>query len=66
MDYIYHLIAFYAILSSSLNLFSGYTGLLSLSHAGFYGIGAYTSALLSQHFGFMPFRDYRDRRIFIS
>ena len=58
MDYIYHLItfiAFYAILASSLNLFSGYTGLLSLSHAGFYGIGAYTSALLSQHYGLSPF-----------
>jgi len=54
MDYIYHLItfiAFYTILASSLNLFSGYTGLLSLSHAGFYGIGAYISALLSQHYG---------------
>jgi len=58
MDYIYHLItfvAFYAILASILNLFSGYTGLLSLSHAGFYGIGAYTSALLAQHYGLSPF-----------
>lgn len=58
MDYIYHLvtfIAFYTILVSSLNLFSGYTGLLSLSHAGFYGLGAYTSALLSTHFGISPF-----------
>ena len=57
MDYIYHLItfiAFYTILASSLNLFSGYTGLLSLSHAGFYGIGAYTSALLSLHLGSPP------------
>jgi len=53
MDYLYHLITFialYTILASSLNLFSGYTGLLSLSHAGFYGIGAYTSALLSINF----------------
>ena len=57
MEYIYHLITFitfYAILASSLNLFSGYTGLLSLAHAGFYGIGAYTSALLSQHYGISP------------
>lgn len=61
MDYIYHLItliAFYSILASSLNLFSGYTGLLSLAHAGFYGIGAYTSALLSQHYGFSPFLNF--------
>jgi branched-chain amino acid transport system permease protein len=42
-------------LASSLNLFSGYTGLLSLAHAGFYGIGAYTSALLSTHYGLSPF-----------
>lgn len=58
MDYIYHLItfiAFYTILASSLNLFSGYTGLLSLAHAGFYGLGAYTSALLSTHFGISPY-----------
>jgi branched-chain amino acid transport system permease protein len=58
MDYIYHLItfiAFYTILASSLNLFSGYTGLLSLAHAGFYGLGAYTSALLSTQFGISPF-----------
>ena len=57
MDYIYHLItfiAFYTILASSLNLFSGYTGLLSLAHAGFYGIGAYASALLSQHYSISP------------
>ncbi len=58
MDYIYHIITFitfYTILSSSLNLFSGYTGLLSLAHAGFYGIGAYTSALLSTHYGISPY-----------
>ncbi|MBD3796082.1 MAG: hypothetical protein IE881_09215 [Epsilonproteobacteria bacterium] len=58
MDYIYHLItfiAFYTILASSLNLFSGYTGLLSLAHGGFYGVGAYTSALLSTHFGISPY-----------
>lgn len=57
MDYAYHLITFialYTILASSLNLFSGYTGLLSLAHAGFYGIGAYTSALLNHHLGIAP------------
>jgi branched-chain amino acid transport system permease protein len=40
------LISIYLILSLSLNLLVGYTGLLSLSHAAFYGIGAYISALL--------------------
>lgn len=57
MEYILHLlilIAFYTILSQSLNLVSGFTGLISLAHAGFYGIGAYTTALLAVNFGF-PF-----------
>jgi len=55
MDYILHLlilICFYTLLSQSLNLSAGYTGLISLAHAGFYGIGAYTSAILATQFGF--------------
>ncbi len=54
MEYFLHiliLIFIYAIVGISLNLVAGYTGLLSLSHAGFYGIGAYTAALLSLNFG---------------
>lgn len=49
MDYLFHLItifAIYAMLGLSLNLVVGYTGLLSTTHASFYGIGAYTTALL--------------------
>jgi branched-chain amino acid transport system permease protein len=42
------------MLSQSLALTSGYSGLISLAHAGFYGIGAYTSAILSVNYGF-PF-----------
>src|SRR5258708_20421821 len=34
-----------------LNLLVGYTGLLSLAQAAFFGIGAYTSALMAEHFG---------------
>ena len=55
MEYILHLfilICFYTLLSQSLNLSAGFTGLISLAHAGFYGIGAYTSAILSTQFGF--------------
>ncbi len=33
----------------SFNLLFGYSGLLSFGHAGFFGIGAYTAALLIQH-----------------
>jgi branched-chain amino acid transport system permease protein len=36
----------YAILASSLALIVGQAGLLSLGHAAFFGLGAYTSALL--------------------
>jgi branched-chain amino acid transport system permease protein len=54
MEYLIHVlifIAIYTIVGISLNLVAGYTGLISLSHAGFYGIGAYTVALLSLKFG---------------
>jgi len=49
MDYLMHLgilFAIYSILGLSLNLLVGYTGLLSVTHAAFYGIGAYTTAIL--------------------
>ena len=37
----------YVILASSLNITNGYTGLFSFGHAAFYGIGAYTAAILA-------------------
>jgi branched-chain amino acid transport system permease protein len=43
------IILIYAILAVSLNLAVGYTGLLNLGHIAFYGIGAYTSALLTKN-----------------
>jgi branched-chain amino acid transport system permease protein len=54
MDYLLHiliLICIYCIVGISLNLIAGYTGLISIAHAAFYGIGAYTAALLSLRFG---------------
>jgi len=39
----------YAILGLTLNLVMGYGGLLSLSHGIFFGLGAYTTALLMLH-----------------
>jgi branched-chain amino acid transport system permease protein len=54
MDYVFHvlfLVGIYSILAVSLNLVAGHTGLLSIAHAAFYGIGAYVSALLLLHFG---------------
>ncbi len=49
-EYMAHLIvvaSVYSILASSLNMSVGYTGLMSLSHAGFMGIGAYAFAILT-------------------
>lgn len=57
LDYLLHiliLIGIYAILAMSLDLLVGHTGLLSVAHAAFYGLGAYSAALLSVHFG-IPF-----------
>lgn len=50
MEYILHLfilVCIYIMLSQSLNLAAGFGGMVSLAHAGFYGIGAYTAALLA-------------------
>ena len=44
----------YVILASSWNLLAGYSGLLNLGHAAFFGIGAYSSALLAIHTGLSP------------
>ena len=57
MEYVLHIaimVSLFVILSQSLVLTSGFSGLISLAHAGFYGIGAYTSAILSVNFG-LPF-----------
>lgn len=44
--YLGTLLALNAALATSLNLIIGYTGQFALSHAAFYGVGAYASALL--------------------
>lgn len=43
-----------AIVVIALNLLIGYTGQISLGHAGFLGIGAYASAVLPERFGWPP------------
>ena len=49
-------IGIYVILALSLNMITGYAGQISLGHAAFMGIGAYTSALFytKAGFGFWP------------
>ncbi len=59
MDYLLHLAivsAIFSILALSLNYIAGFSGILSLSHATFYGIGEYSTAILTtQHdFNFIP------------
>lgn len=54
MDYVLHIliiITFYVMLAQSLCLIAGYSGMISLAHAGFYGIGAYVTAILTVDFG---------------
>ncbi len=43
-----------ATLAIALNLLIGYTGLISLGHAAFFGLGAYGSAILVGEFGWPP------------
>ena len=45
------MIAIYVVLASSLNLIIGFTGMYSLGHGAFYGIGAYVSAILATSLG---------------
>lgn len=52
-DYLMHIvimIGIFSILSMSLNVIIGYAGQFALGHAAFYGIGAYSAALLMIHF----------------
>src|SRR5882672_4862707 len=54
MDYIYSviiLISLLVVLATSFNLVIGYGGLISIAHPIFYGLGAYTSALLARYAG---------------
>jgi branched-chain amino acid transport system permease protein len=44
----------YAIVALGLSLFLGYAGQISLGHAAFFGIGAYTFAILTTHYGVPP------------
>ena len=42
-------IAIVALFAVSLDLILGYTGIVSLGHAAFFGMGAYTAALFAKH-----------------
>ena len=52
--YVLTLALCYAIPAMGMNLLYGYTGLVSLGHMGFAGVGAYTTAILMKSVG-LPF-----------
>ncbi len=49
--YTLRLVGIYAIVAVGLNMLIGYAGQVSLGHAAFFGIGAYTSAILATRLG---------------
>jgi branched-chain amino acid transport system permease protein len=51
---ILNLIGLYVIVVLGLNLFIGYTGQISLGHAAFFGLGAYSSAILTVSWHLSP------------
>lgn len=54
MNYALHLLVYfeiYVIVAMSLNLLIGYTGLLQIAHAAYFGVGAYASALVAIKLG---------------
>ncbi len=54
MDYLLHIlvmVTLFVILATSFNLLIGFSGLFALSHAAFFGIGAYVSAVLATKLG---------------
>lgn len=59
MNYLQHLLVYfciYGILALSLNLVVGYCGLMTLAHAAYFAVGAYSYSLLSinLHWDFVP------------
>lgn len=57
MDYLLHILVMtclYVVLATSFNLLIGFAGLFALSHAAFYAMGAYVTAILATSLG-LPF-----------
>ncbi|RLE11129.1 hypothetical protein DRI96_06745, partial [Candidatus Aerophobetes bacterium] len=47
-------VGIYSLITIGLSLLIGYAGQISLGHAAFFGLGAYTSGILSTRFGLSP------------
>lgn len=48
-------ILIFAIFAVSLDIIWGYTGLISLGHAAYFGLGGYTAGVLMMHYGIKSF-----------
>ena len=54
MEYVLHLlilVLLYGMFALSMNVTSGFTLLISLAQAGFFGVGAYATAILATRYG---------------
>ena len=51
---LFNFIGIHTLLVVGLNLLMGYAGQISLGHAAFFGLGAYTSGILTATYGFNP------------
>jgi branched-chain amino acid transport system permease protein len=49
--HIFFIILMYIALSTSFNIMAGYTGYVPFGHAAFFGLGAYTTAVMAFQFG---------------
>ncbi len=53
--YTINLAGIYIIGAIGLNILTGYTGQISIGHAAFIAIGSYTTTILGERIGFLPF-----------
>ena len=60
------LTSIFAILTASWDLLSGFTGQMNFGHALFFGVGAYTTALLNLNLGIRLFFTDLDIRIMLQ
>lgn len=51
---IFIMIGLYALVCNGMTMLTGYAGQISLGHAAFYGIGAYSSAIVTTTYGLSP------------
>ena len=51
---IFIMVGIYALVCNGMTMLIGYAGQISLGHAAFYGVGAYSSAIISATYGLSP------------